>query len=83
MNEVIGSLGSHAARELMFTKPLVQMPQTTQLVAIVIFGLGALATLFYAIYVARKTKVGYPIWVILGTLAATPYETFDLADRAR
>lgn len=66
------------ARDLIFIKPIMVMPQTPQLIATVVFALGALATLYYALVVAKKSGTSYPIWVYVGSLVALPFETFDL-----
>lgn len=79
INEALTSADtSHFTRDLMFTKPVVEMPYTAQIVAVAIFALGALATLWYAYSVSKRTGSSYPLWVYLGSLVALPFETFDL-----
>jgi hypothetical protein len=68
---------SHIARDLMFVKPVLEMPQTAELVATIIFGICTLGTLLYALHVMRRDKVTYPIFLFLGSIICTTYETFD------
>lgn len=69
---------SHIVRDLMFNKPLVEMPQTAQQVATLVFAVLALLTLVYAVRVAKRTGHSYPLWVFAASLVALPFETFDL-----
>lgn len=78
-NEILASADtSHVTRDLMFIKPVVEMPQTGQLVATIVFALLALATLVYVLKTAKKNNSSFPIWIYVGSVCAIPFETFDL-----
>ena len=53
------------------------MPETGQVVSIILWGLGLIATIIYAVSVCKKEKVSYPIFVTLGSLISIPYEAFN------
>lgn len=57
--------------------PQEPMPQTGQLVATVVFSVGALAVAYLCWKVSRKTGSVYPWALYIGAGLTLPYETFD------
>lgn len=61
----------------MMETPIANMPQTFQMVSIVLWGVGVLAMAIYSIYIYRKQKTLYAIFTLLGSLISIPYEAIN------
>lgn len=84
MAEVFPDPNTWLPAYLNFGKPYVEMPQTGQTVCLVLFGLGTLATIIYAITLLRKTTKrsgglasAWPIFMMIAGFIAVVYETYD------
>jgi hypothetical protein len=62
---------------LQFGKPVLHMPKGPEMFVTILFGIGSLAVLCYAIYLWRKTKQSWPLWLFVGGIPCTFYEFFD------
>ncbi len=61
----------------MIETPVAVMPQTFQTVSIFFWGGGVLAMLVYSIVKYNQDKTLYPLFVLIGSLIAIPYEAVN------
>lgn len=59
----------------MLQRPLLTMPQTAQTVAIALFAVLAAVVVWCVLRIAKRENASYPIWMVIGTVLASPYET--------
>lgn len=82
--EVFPDPGTWLPAYLQFGKPLCEMPATGQNVCLVLFGIGTLATIIYALMVLKRTRARggglaswWPLFVLIGAFISVSYECFD------
>ena len=64
-------------RTFQFAYPVWTIPQTEQLIAEAMFGVTALATLVYCLWVAKKEGKVWPLWVFVGACLTSAWEPFS------
>ncbi|UWG98762.1 hypothetical protein LPY66_08210 [Dehalobacter sp. DCM] len=77
LKEVLPDPATWLPAYLQFGRPLLTMPKGPELFVTILFGLGSLATLCYGIYLIKKSKSLWPLWLMLGGILCTFYEFFD------
>lgn len=55
-------------------RPVLTMPEPAQTIVIILTAILAAIVVLYAIRLAKRDNVSYPIWMILGIVLALPYE---------
>ncbi|MEQ8743620.1 hypothetical protein [Parasphingorhabdus sp.] len=66
-----------SGRELLVARPDMIMPETAQFWTLLVFGTAAFATFLYALWQMRRNHTVYPLWLLLGAIVASTYETLD------